>query len=254
MGWMESHKLPWWIGFPASIGLSVMGIVAPTFLPIWAQAALFGAGAVAVIWSVFAGIWHWRRKPRTPSNPQPQKRATELAAEEINRAVQSAGTPQPATPMADVFALPIKHMFEQIAAQMEVNHASKLDEIRSGEPHASQSNATLREGLAYAAFGNWKNRTMQDFQGGDSDRFAEALAKFHQLASDGVIRSWGIPVSYQTTDVFRPIPKDHWGYATIDYLDALREKAFSRSKVASAIDYTDIRVNRAEFEREWPHG
>lgn len=55
------QRFPWWIGIPASIGSTLMGIVAPTFLPVGAQAILFVVGAVAVGWSVLAGIWHYRR-------------------------------------------------------------------------------------------------------------------------------------------------------------------------------------------------
>lgn len=118
---------------------------------------------------------------------------------------------------------------------------------------AADRDASLREGLAYAAFGDWNNRTNEQFESGDSDRFSDALSRFHQLAADGALRSWGIPVSYQATSIYQPIPKDHWGYAAVNFLDSLREKPWSRSRVPSALDYTDIRVNRAEFEREFPH-
>lgn len=57
---MESAKFPWWVGIPASIGVTIMGIVAPTFLPVWVQAVLFGLGVLAVAWSILAGVWHYR--------------------------------------------------------------------------------------------------------------------------------------------------------------------------------------------------
>ena len=118
---------------------------------------------------------------------------------------------------------------------------------------AADRDASLREALAYAAFGDWNNRQIDQFETGDSDRYSDALARFHQLAADGILRIWGIPASYQTTTVYRPIDKTHWGYAALDFLDALGGKPFTRSKVVDGLTYTDLRVNRAEFEREWPH-
>ena len=247
---MESHKLPWWIGFPASIGLSVMGIVAPTFLPIWAQAALFGAGAVAVIWSVFAGIWHWRRKPRTPSKPQTRKRGTELAAEEINRAVQLAGTPQQATPMADVFALPFKHMLEQTAAQLEAQHAKKLGEIRNEKP-APQRDVILPEALAYAEFKQW-GRTFFEAASSAQNHANEQLEKFRQIAHDGALTVWG---KRTEGGVFQIIPKEHWLDHNVEWFDLLRGKGRSEKVTGSEppMPYSELMVCKAEFEREWPH-
>ena len=57
---MESRAFPWWIGIPASAGLTLMGIFATNFLPLWAQAVLFAGGAAAVVWSIVAGAWHYR--------------------------------------------------------------------------------------------------------------------------------------------------------------------------------------------------
>ncbi|WP_295630621.1 hypothetical protein [Novosphingobium sp.] len=112
---------------------------------------------------------------------------------------------------------------------------------------------SLRAALAYAAFGDWSDRQLDQFESGDTDRYSDALSKFHQLAADGILRVWGLPVSYQATTVYQLIDKNHWGYAEIEYLDSLRDKPFTRSKVPKALTYTDLKVNRVEIEKEWPH-
>ncbi len=61
---VQKGHLPWWIGIPASVGFTLMGVVAPTFLPVWVQACLFAAGGLAVLWSIVAGAWHFRPKAR----------------------------------------------------------------------------------------------------------------------------------------------------------------------------------------------
>ncbi|HEX8380772.1 MAG TPA: hypothetical protein VF619_09530 [Allosphingosinicella sp.] len=67
---MDAIKTPpWWVGFPASVGFTVMGIVAPTILPVWAQAWLFGAGALAVAGSALAGALHYLPDKAAPHMP-----------------------------------------------------------------------------------------------------------------------------------------------------------------------------------------
>ena len=178
--------------------------------------------------------------------PEPKKSAYDLS---------NIGTLERAlTDAAEKHSAGLREFSDPLAIKKEISVQSKGTATESHvEDRAVDRDTPLREALAYAAFGDWSNRPIAEFESGDSDKIHKALQRFHQLASDGVLRVWGIQNGYNKTNVLVKIPPTHWGYAEVEYLDALREKPSSRSKVPGAIDYADIHVNRAEFEEHWPH-
>lgn len=55
-------KLPWWIAFPLSGGVTLMSVFAPDAVPDWIRVSLFWCGVGLLIVGVFAATWHHRPK------------------------------------------------------------------------------------------------------------------------------------------------------------------------------------------------
>lgn len=53
-------KLPWWAWGPIAVGWAVMGVLAPSVLPIEAQQVFFAIAALFLIGGVIAATWHFR--------------------------------------------------------------------------------------------------------------------------------------------------------------------------------------------------
>ena len=187
-------RIPWWAAFPTSIGLSVMGVFAPTFLPNWAQITFFVGGAASLLWGMAATCWHLR----------------------FRRGLLGEGAPNLAIKPAD-------------------------------------RDTTLHQGLSYAVFRDWFLRSNAD-ESSHSKEFEGALGRFHELALAGRLQSWGRPYSLLQTNHFRLIPPEHWGGNEVDFLSAMLPQSSTVMKISGIKGFDEVMVNRAQFEREWPHG
>jgi len=116
-----------------------------------------------------------------------------------------------------------------------------------------QRDATLHQGLSYAVFGDWDHHDDNDEALRSSD-FETALERFHQSAFEGRLSIWGRPFNFMMTNLFRPVPADHWTTHEVQFTDAMREKSSSRSKLMSNLEsFVELMICKAEFEREWSH-
>ena len=73
-------RLPWWSGFPMSLGMGVMGVFAPAVMPAWWQKLFFFAGTTFFALGAMSAFWHfglgrwfsrhvwWRFRPHAPGS------------------------------------------------------------------------------------------------------------------------------------------------------------------------------------------
>lgn len=271
---MERIKTLWrWIGnfstgqFLWSLaGAGVMGTL--TWLaaqPIWhvALVALGSAGIISIIWARVAIIRLASRQtvdPAPANTKQPRRRATEMAAEEINHSVQWAGTPQSASPIADVFALPFKHMFEQTAAQLEAQHAKKMSEIRdevTGSQRQLVAWIPLCEALRYLVYDSQWAQTQptptdrNDFNKRVSVEFIERLAR-GDITARGKL-GWTQESLSRPTE---PIDSDYWVSAFMqphgEIVLASPDTQGTVGCKASDETYRSVIVQKGQVELAWP--
>lgn len=241
------------------LGGAVMGVL--TWLkdqPVW-FVAFVALASFALISFIWAQVVIARRdsgrgsETKAPANKLPKMRATEMAADEVNRAVRSAEPAQSPNPMANVFGLKFKHMFEQIAAEMEVSHATELDEIRGRTAPIPQRDKTLHDGLFYASEGVWPVPEGGTALPNNFERYSEILDELHQLARDGDITVWARPQRWQNSGVHEPIPCDQWGIGLVYILDTFTEDCPMKRRENGYRIFVRLMVSSAEFERRWPH-
>jgi len=146
-------------------------------------------------------------------------------------------------------------MIDEILKKKRLDMEAKWEVERREKfaPHKPQRDAFLKEGLAYAASGEWGQKGFMDYAG-QYQQMGEATDRFHQLAADGVISVWGKRTT-RATSLFELIPPEHWHTHHLWWPDILTEDA--TTKPLDGNDHTNsfshIMISKREFEREWPH-
>jgi hypothetical protein len=123
---------------------------------------------------------------------------------------------------------------------------------------APQFDVALTEAALYAVTGNWGMIAGKEHFSTDQERVAAGnkvadwLADFEQKASDGSVRVWGKPRD-QSDSPLVEIDALHWRDHEAFTLSVATGEPTTRLRgVPSSTDgFEDLRVNRAEFEREW---
>ena len=144
--------------------------------------------------------------------------------------------------------LPIQAETKPIATQgMKVTRAPQFD-------------ATLTEAALYAVAGQWGMMAGKEHfptnkeRAAAGDKVAHWLADFEQKASDGSVRVWGKPRG-QSDSPLVEIDALHWRDHEAYPLSVATGEPTTRIRgiPANTDGFEDLRVNKAEFEREWPH-
>lgn len=107
----------------------------------------------------------------------------------------------------------------------------------------------LREGLMFAATGQWGLDPMTD--GGDRlNALGAATHHFKQLAYDGAFTVWGKAGNHS---VWQRIEPNYWIDHYVDLLDVLRAEARTRAynQISQEPLFDELMVCRAEFELSW---
>jgi hypothetical protein len=126
-------------------------------------------------------------------------------------------------------------------------------EIDRQQQSSPKRDTALRQGLAFASYGDWQTDAFDQITKGEAHLFAAAIAQFRQLAADGKLSVWGKSGKSGLSGVFEPIPPEHWRVAWVDFLDALRENPSSKmANGEKGEPFLDLMISRIEFEREWP--
>ena len=119
---------------------------------------------------------------------------------------------------------------------------------------------SLTEAALYAATGKWGMIAGKEHFSTNEQRIAAGngvanwLSDFEQKASDGKVRAWGKPLETPSSP-FVEIDAMHWRtHEAYPIGVALGQPSTrQRGSLLKGNGFTDIRVSRAEFEREWPH-
>jgi hypothetical protein len=118
-----------------------------------------------------------------------------------------------------------------------------IDEIRSLD---LTRNCELSEAIMFGAAGKWGLPPLGEQA--SLEQIGEALAKFHQLASEGKIKAWGRahPIA-----VFQPIPPAYWTDHAVDLLDLGNSSKAKPLHIMDGSERHDVMVCRANFQKEW---
>jgi len=117
----------------------------------------------------------------------------------------------------------------------------------------ARRDADLREGVCWIVFGEW-GKTPADHGGGFLGQITAAIDGVRQAAKDGHVRIWG---KINRSGVYDVIDPDFWKDHRIEHLRLI----YPAEEVESVTEcdhlrpkgrYMDLRISRAEFEREWP--
>jgi hypothetical protein len=113
-----------------------------------------------------------------------------------------------------------------------------------------------RSALLYAANGSWTLRPDDaGLDGAEVDRIYAALDKFYELASSGSLRVWG---RKDRTRPPMPVETTHWQDWHINYVTLFSRRdddpirTVPRDTLRGS-PYFDLRLNKSEVERCWPH-
>ena len=125
---------------------------------------------------------------------------------------------------------------------------------------APSHNVSLTEAALYAVTGNWGMIGGKEHFATNKERVtvgnqvADWLSDFEQKASDGSVRVWGRPQESQSGPIVE-IDALHWRtHEAFPISVALGEpQSRQRLNLSKEGGFNDLRVNKAEFEREWPH-
>ena len=162
----------------------------------------------------FADAIYGQRKPT----------ATDHFFDEVNRAVRRVGP-----------------------AHLGLEEAKREFWTRKREPIR---NATLSEGLAFAALGEW-GKTFYDAVIAGLVPSNEPLIQFRQLAHDGTLSAWG---KRSENGIFQLIPNEHWVDHNVEWFDLMRGTARTENVTHTTPDpFLEIMVSRVQFEKEWPN-
>ena len=125
---------------------------------------------------------------------------------------------------------------------------------------APRHDVSLTEAALYAVTGKWGMIGGKEHFATNQERMtvgnrvADWLADFEQKASDGSVRVWGRPQENSTGPLVE-IDALHWRTHEAFPISVALGEPQSRQRLSMSREggYNDLRVNRAEFEREWPH-
>lgn len=135
-----------------------------------------------------------------------------------------------------------------LAAEAEEERARLESIIASfGQPDDDEE---LRDGLAYIMNGSWE---FPLWEGGESTigELSKVVQGIRKQASRGRIHIWGQLTRHQ---VHQSVPTDFWINGDIDFL-GLMDGDLPAQTSADGVQpqrWINLRINRAEFEREWP--
>lgn len=120
----------------------------------------------------------------------------------------------------------------------------------------------LSEALAYAVTGRW-GCWMSDVKSTETDaKLEQVLRRFHQLAGDGGLHTWGKPATipahrFGSFTVVEAIPPAHWQAAHLGWDDIRNGYAATYGIVGldrPFVAMIEVRVNRQEIMKFWPCG
>jgi hypothetical protein len=255
------EKLPWWAGFPASVGASLMGVFAPDVLPDWAPLLFFALGAVLFLIGIIATGWHFLRpdpKPITnaspPSGPLRSSRGYDLSDTNLEglECVTAALESRKRRRTFTEFVLGIHPEVEQLRA------------TRAALSPPVERWMSLDEAVRYLAkesqWGADQNQSDPNFSVKLGALLRDALAcadltargrKFHTL--HGGVKD---PPLHSLTE----IPKDFWPSVYIDAYWALHgEKQNIASRMVESVVRSgghegihDVRLEQTRVEALWP--
>ena len=214
----------------------------PAFATSHADQWTFWLG-LAVLLVGLVGVWEWFFvKPKSippiahPNSPY-RKRATDIAAEEIARAIGLARLMNPPG---------IGSVGSSASLQMKVTRAPAFD-------------VSLTEAALYAVTGNWGMIGGKEHFATNKERVAvgnqvaDWLSEFEQKASNGDVRVWGRPQENSSGPIVE-IDALHWRTHEAFPISVALGEPQSRQRLSLSREggYDDLRVNRAEFEEQWP--
>lgn len=108
----------------------------------------------------------------------------------------------------------------------------------------------LSEAIAYAELGEW-GRQFIAAAGTSGMGVVAHLERFRQLAHDGELSVWG---KRSERGVFERIDQSHWIEYNVEWFDLLRDDPRTEDRQGHRDGaFFSLMVNKAEFEREWPH-
>ena len=119
---------------------------------------------------------------------------------------------------------------------------------------------SLTEAALYAVTGRWGMIGGKEHFGTKEERAAVGnqvaawLSDFEQRASNGDVRIWGRPQENSSGPIVE-IDALHWRTHEAFPISVVLGEPQSRQRLSLSREggYDDLRVNRAEFEEQWPH-
>ena len=135
------------------------------------------------------------------------------------------------------------------------------DAADTGPPASDPAHdVSLTEAALYTVTGKWGMIAGKEHFPTNEQRIAAGngvanwLSDFEQKASDGKVRAWGKPLETPSSP-FVEIDAMQWRtHEAYPIGVALGQPSTrQRGNLLKGNGFTDIRVSRAEFEREWPH-
>ena len=125
---------------------------------------------------------------------------------------------------------------------------------------ATAHDVSLTEAALYAVTGKWGMIGGKEHFPTNEERVtignqvASWLSDFEQKASDGFARVWGRPQENQSEPITE-IDALHWRTHEAFPISVVLGEPQSRQRVSMSREggFDNLRVNKAEFEREWPH-
>ena len=126
--------------------------------------------------------------------------------------------------------------------------------------HALAHDVSLSEAALYAVTGKWGMIAGKEHFPTNEERVAAGkgvanwLPDFEQRASDGKTKVWGRHYESQSSPIVE-IDALHWRTHEAYPIGVVSGQPSTRQRGSLLKDggYSDVRVNRVEFEREWPH-
>lgn len=143
---------------------------------------------------------------------------------------------------------------------IQMGQSSSVATLGIKVTRAPAFDVSLTEAALYAVTGKWgmiagkEHFPTNQERVATGNKVADWLADFEQKASDGSVRVWGKPRG-QTDCPLVEIDALHWRDHEAYPLSVATGEPTTRIRgiPANTDGFEDLRVNKAEFEREWPH-
>lgn len=267
-----------WIGHLSNVqwawGLIVISI--PSILAFIRHEPAWYVAALAILMTIAAAVlffaWDiWRRGGRQGDlGLQPPKPVDVTTAAPKAKPSQKHPSP-PRSGLFGGFSNPIpdsafKDLAKRLEQEIEVLKATQSVASNTSASlglvvtRASAFDVSLTEAALYAVTGKWGLIGGKEHFATNKERVlignqvADWLAEFEQKASDGAVRVWGKPQENSSGPLVE-IDALHWRTHEAYAISVALGEPKSRQRISMSREggYDDLRVNRAEFEREWPH-